>query len=485
MGKKKSEVVLECRNVGFAYKTHAETFSLKKVSLELRPGRCVGLMSLNGQGKSTLCKILSKVVLPGAAAGHWGPKTGKVFWHPRFSESYERTDPYANTAIVSAVFGFFATAMVATAVGPAASADPDAWIDLASIFWLAGLVGFTVLFDRLVSSYLDGRYRSRVVYVSTEHDLAKHVLKDGWALAEAICGGLKGALDAREREQLAEALLRWSGFRMFKDGTDEAYGDPYTFARDKLLTCGTLSGGQRHLVYLLRCVAPCFAPKRERFLPFLWWQKQSPAPIDVLLLDEAFNCLDAHVRPRALALARRCVTEHGAAAVVVSQNLHEIAAICDDACCMCDGEMVEAPRPLREEGDLLVPHSKHHAKCLEYTNAYWDLERDMKAAAGRPALDGAAYAAGAGEELRRTIASLPEPVTCGPPWDATELARGDAAVVRGLGAQRRFNGKRCRVLGHAGAGAAARVKVQLADGQTLAVRRANLEFRGRPSKKED
>ena len=52
--------------------------------------------------------------------------------------------------------------------------------------------------------------------------------------------------------------------------------------------------------------------------------------------------------------------------------------------------------------------------------------------------------------------------------------RGDAVRIDGLGAQRRFNGKKGRVLGELGEGAAHRVKVALPDGQSLAVRRSNL-----------
>ena len=103
-------------------------------------------------------------------------------------------------------------------------------------------------------------------------------------------------------------------------------------------------------------------PKRERFLPVCLWQKQSPSRVDVLLLDEAFNCLDAHVRPRALRLARHCVDAFGVSVVVVCQNLHEMAAICDDACCVHGGALVEAPRPVRELAAVAGPAAaKLHA----------------------------------------------------------------------------------------------------------------------------
>ncbi|KAH8052905.1 hypothetical protein JL720_14841 [Aureococcus anophagefferens] len=312
------------------------------------------------------------------------PSKGKVFYHPRDSEKFERLDPYQGTLVAAVIVGFCLTSFLAITLGPS-EVDEGAAVDLASLLWLAGLVVISYGVDVAMRRTLDGNYRGRVVYCSTEHDLAKHVLKDAWGLNEAITGSLKGALTEDERLALCERLLTWAGFRMFKqDDSGDEYGDPYTFARDAALTCGALSGGQRHLVYFLRCLAPCFCPKRERFLPVCLWQKQSPSRVDVLLLDEAFNCLDAHVRPRALRLARHCVDAFGVSVVVVCQNLHEMAAICDDACCVHGGALVEAPRP------------------------------------------------------------------------------------------RRFNGKKGRVVGELGEGAAHRVKVALPDGQSLAVRRSNL-----------
>ena len=476
MGKKTKDTVLECKNLCFSYKNHSDEFSLKSVELGLFPGRCLGVIGLNGQGKSTLCKVLSKARMYGGGDVDFKPSKGKVFYHPRDSEKFERLDPYQGTLVAAVIVGFCLTSFLAITLGPS-EVDEGAAVDVASLLWLAGLVVISYGVDVAMRRTLDGNYRGRVVYCSTEHDLAKHVLKDAWGLNEAITGSLKGALTEDERLALCERLLTWAGFRMFKqDDSGDEYGDPYTFARDAALTCGALSGGQRHLVYFLRCLAPCFCPKRERFLPVCLWQKQSPSRVDVLLLDEAFNCLDAHVRPRALRLARHCVDAFGVSVVVVCQNLHEMAAICDDACCVHGGALVEAPRPVRELAAVAGPAAaKLHADARTYVDAYWELERDVRERdPGAARLAVSAYAAAAGEELRRAVASLPPVAALGPPWDAVVLARGDAVRIDGLGAQRRFNGKKGRVLGELGEGAAHRVKVALPDGQSLAVRRSNL-----------
>jgi len=255
------------------------------------------------------------------------------------------------------------------------------------------------------------------------------------------------------------------------DADGATKGDAPAHARDASLTCGALSGGQRHLVYFLRCVAPCFCPAdRARRWPL--FGKRSPPPVDVLVLDEAFNCLDADVRPRCLRLALE-VKAAGTALLVVAQDMHELAVLCDDAICVAGGRVAQGPEPFAK---LVSPSPKHRAATRAYVDAYWELERDMKAAAGHPALTPAAYAAAAGAELRRVIASLPPLRRWGPPWDGSRLARGDVVEIDGLGAQRRFNGKRARVVaGLAGEGASARIKVKLADGQVLAVQRCHLK----------
>ena len=98
MGKKNKDTVLECKNLCFSYKNHSDEFSLKSVELGLFPGRCLGVIGLNGQGKSTLCKVLSKAKMYGGGDVDFKPSKGKVFYHPRDSEKFERLDPYQTGA---------------------------------------------------------------------------------------------------------------------------------------------------------------------------------------------------------------------------------------------------------------------------------------------------------------------------------------------------------------------------------------------------
>lgn len=209
---------------------------------------------------------------------------------------------------------------------------------------------------------------------------------------------------------------------------DEELVDPASILSDSTFVCGALSGGQRHLIYFLRALAPVFVASLNRsMLP----------QVDVLLLDEAFNCLDAEVRrkhycdetvvrylqlkvrPRVIRLVR-CVCHHclairnrsyvglsrhvvdncGVACVVVNQILHEIAVLCDDAVFVHDGEIVDranVKEMIASDGNLVL----RQADCRKYVEAYWSLERDMRSAAGKSRI-----LPECGDEMRRTISAL-------------------------------------------------------------------------------
>lgn len=420
--------ILEARDVTFEYESH--DFGLKGVNVEVRSGRSLALVGFNAQGKSTLCRLLGQVSLPQTPAR--GPRRGRVFYSPR--GSYERVEPYATTWLSSCFVWVLVVGALALALGrTAVAALPLAY----AVEWLR-------------RRWRQAWYTARVVYVTTEHDMAKTQLRDGWSLTDGVTGHLKWALTKREREGLAERLLTWAGFRRFgEDGRELNEAD--TFA----CTCGELSGGQRQLVYLLRGLAPVFAPQR-RFLP----------RVDVLILDEAFNCFDADIRPRALRLARRTL-DYGVGVVVVNQVLHEVAVLCDDAVFVHDGAVVDAApaAEMLEEG-----RKDAHPECRRYVEAFWELERDMRQAAGKDDV-----ASSCGAALATTIASLPDLHFLGPPWDSHDLRRGDKVTIIGLAAQRRFNGKTALVLARLDP-RGFRFKVKLKDSQTLAVKRANLEL---------
>ena len=435
----REDVALEARNVGFEYAS-SKDFSLKGASLELRRGRSLALMGFNAQGKSTLCRMLGRVDVPYVPAPK--PKRGRIFYYPR--DSFDRIDVFAEPYTVLLIFG----AAILLAV----------LFEIQWLYLLLVVVGVAVFFA--ARRWKMWRYHSRVVYITTEHDMAKHALKDDWPLAFAITSHLRLTLKDYERRILAERLLSWTGFRHLKpaknDGDERDYADPSEVISENLLTCGELSGGQRHLVYLLRGIAPLFVPPDRH-------QWYSPK-VDVVLLDEGLNCLDAEVRPRTIRLIRYLVTNNNVACLVVTQILHEISILCDDALFIDDGAIIDGG-----SAHDFVSNDKttaQHPRAKEYVTAFWDLERDMKRAAGRSAV-----LPPCGTDLQASIAALPDLLFAGPPWEPRMLQRGELVTIRGLQAQQRFNGKDAVVIGPLDL---FRFKVRLKDSQSLAVRRVNL-----------
>ncbi|KAJ1458862.1 P-loop containing nucleoside triphosphate hydrolase protein [Pelagophyceae sp. CCMP2097] len=459
--------VLEARDVDFEY-ANARGFGLRGVNLSLQKGRCLALMGFNAQGKSTLCRVLADARLHVNDAA-WAPARGAVW---RYDGARGRHDVHGSTAassvaaVAAVVVAAFGGATAATLGGGSGAELVANFARFSAALALACVLACVVLGSVLVEwarGYLRRRaHRKRVLYVSTEDDLAKHVLKDHWALEEAICGGT--SLNRSDRRALAERLLSWAGFRMFRDedGDSLEYGDATVYLADKNITCGTLSGGQRHLVYLLRALAVVYAPERGWF----GQTRLEASPDLVLVLDEAFNCLDAHVRPRVLRLVRHAVTSRGVSAVVVTQVMHEIAAVCDDAAFVHDGAIVE-----RLPAASLIRGASAQKDCKYYVDAYWDLERDMRAAANYDDADTVRERCGA--ELVRQMAAASPILLAGPPWERAALRRGEKVQVVGLTAQRRFNGRAAVVLATLEDG---RIKVKLADQQTLGVRRSNVRL---------
>ena len=384
-------VVLECEDLAFDYDTHKDAFGLRDVSLRLRAGRALGVIGLNGAGKSTLCKVLSAAELPGAAGGDWRPLRGRVAWRPRAA---------ARPSTPRALAG----------VGPLAGRGGGGGGGGGGGRPVGGGGG------RAGARGLVGGARRRRRYAPPSSAARRSTT------SRPTCSrtrgrsrrGLRppGGLDAAARAALAERLLDWAGFR--RCGDDGAVAaDAAACVADAALTCGALSGGQRQLVYLLRCLAPCFAPGARG------------AP-DVLVLDEAFTGLDARVKPRALRLVREARAGARVALLVVSQNLHELAALCDECACVAAGRLVDrGPAP-----DFLRPaRPGAHAAAAFYLDAYWALERDMRAAAGR-------RSPGGGRARRRRRAAPADrrpagPPAVGPAWDPRAPARGAAVEVGG------------------------------------------------------
>mmetsp|Transcript_121438 Transcript_121438/g.350616 ORF Transcript_121438/g.350616 Transcript_121438/m.350616 type:complete len:173 (-) Transcript_121438:55-573(-) len=140
-------------------------------------------------------------------------------------------------------------------------------------------------------------------------------------------------------------MLKASGFQMYNQDTGKPVGSPEEYVRDGL-RFGQLSGGQRHLIYVLRCMA---------------------GRPDVLLCDELLGGLDAVRQPRVLHMLLRLTREHGIAVLYISTELHQISLVSDSLGFMSGGRMVELGRA----SDVLsLPK---HPVAKDYISAYRSL----------------------------------------------------------------------------------------------------------------
>merc|ERR1712232_458563 len=106
---------------------------------------------------------------------------------------------------------------------------------------------------------------------------------------------------------------------MYNQTTGEPLGSPEDYVRDGL-QYGTLSGGQRHLIYVLRCLA------------------RRP---DVLLCDELLGGLDAFRQPRVLHMLKSMQKSAGTALLYVSTELHQLRLVADSLGFLSSGRICE------------------------------------------------------------------------------------------------------------------------------------------------
>jgi iron complex transport system ATP-binding protein len=83
------DTILSMENVGFRY---GESWALKEMDIQVRPGELIGIMGPNGSGKSTLLKV---------ADGILSPQEGEVVLKGRPVSSYSRRGVAREVAMVA------------------------------------------------------------------------------------------------------------------------------------------------------------------------------------------------------------------------------------------------------------------------------------------------------------------------------------------------------------------------------------------------
>jgi len=147
-----------------------------------------------------------------------------------------------------------------------------------------------------------------------------YALFDHMSVAANISYGIKGARKTRARE-----AARWVE-RMHLEGLAERTPD-------------TLSGGQRQRVALARALAP------------------NP---DVLLLDEPFSAIDAHLKAQLVAQLRDILSDHPRTVLMVTHALDEARDVADHMGVMAGGRLVR----LGATTDVVNDPRTHEAAVL-------------------------------------------------------------------------------------------------------------------------
>merc|ERR1712014_353202 len=128
--------------------------------------------------------------------------------------------------------------------------------------------------------------------------------------------------------------------------TGEPVGSPKEYVQDGL-RFGNLSGGQKHLIYVLRCFARCF--------------DRRPC---VLLCDELLGGLDAVRQPRVLHMLKRLKLELGTSLLYIGTDLHQMRVATDALAFLHEGKICELGSTMDVLDDPKHPASKDYV--LQY-----------------------------------------------------------------------------------------------------------------------
>ncbi|CAE8624795.1 unnamed protein product, partial [Polarella glacialis] len=324
--------VLRAEGLAFAYDSTEPV--LKGIDFDISAGYCVGLVGNNASGKTTLARLL---------IGKISANSGCVRHLHGGTASKKPTGNLAASAVATCLVGLLAVFCGQAFSGRKLLEETLAWHRMAVAGAVAMLMAIVFLGRRLLDMRETSLSNHSVVHISSDmHD--KEQLSEKKTIEAAIGEVLPREMAASAKRERVIALLCAGGFQMYNQETGELEGSPKDYVQNGL-RYGQLSGGQRHLIYILRCFA------------------RRPA---VLLCDELLGGLDSVRQPRVLRMLKR-LQEAGTAVLFISTELHQIRVACDALGFLHDGKICEIGKC-----DEVLEFSKHPA-TKDYVLAYRSL----------------------------------------------------------------------------------------------------------------
>jgi len=287
---------------------------LERINLEMRKGWCVGIFGNNATGKSTLARLMSNKLQP---------VSGEIKYPMAAIDGSQAapTSAFPRTAAAIVV------SVVASAVVLAIGAEKTKKLANILLWWhwlaLIGIAAAIMLAVKLTVQAVDRRQKAaalnpKVLHVTSE-TTDKEQIPLSKTIAAAIGEGLPKHLNSKQRQERVVAMLSAAGFQMYNQTTGEPVGNPKEYVRDGL-KYGSLSGGQKHLIYILMCLARC---------------------PDVILCDEVLGGLDAIRQPRVLHMLKRMKNEAHMSLLYITTELHQLRVIADSIGFISAGQICE------------------------------------------------------------------------------------------------------------------------------------------------
>eukprot|EP00438_Fugacium_kawagutii_P028269 Skav234027 [mRNA] locus=scaffold1723:19003:22190:+ [translate_table: standard] len=182
---------------------------LKSIDLELRGGRCLGLVGLNASGKTTLARLLR---------GQLRPKAGRIQYGDGVAPA-PRKGLIGGTALAIVV------AVLAAMIHLFLDGGPGRWAALA----LGAAASVVLLWTFSTGS---APSQNLVLHLSSETS-DKDVIKPNRTI-ESVIGDELPKMSSDERRQQVIKMLQAGGFQMYNQETGDPVGNPMEYIRDGL-----------------------------------------------------------------------------------------------------------------------------------------------------------------------------------------------------------------------------------------------------------